>query len=164
MSAFAFNLVLAIAWTLLAGEVSLATLVTGFVVGLLAIAACAPMSPAARAYLHRLVGGARLTAVFGWALVVANLLLARDLLRRRPPFTPGFIRLPLGDGLSPAATVLLGELVSLTPGTLTVDAREDGREIVVHTLYAQDPEAVRRDVERFARLVRIALGAPETRP
>lgn len=68
------------------------------------------------------------------ALVVANLRLARDLLSVRPEFAPGvhFVKLePLGA----VDLLILANLISLTPGTLTVDLSEDSQGIVVHALH-----------------------------
>jgi multicomponent Na+:H+ antiporter subunit E len=154
---FAFNLVLAIVWMLLRSDFSLGGLLVGFLIGFLAIA-FARVDRGSSRYVRATIGIIRLTVGFLGELVVSNLQLARDLLRPRPPFRPGFVRFPIGD-LRPPQTVLLANLVSLTPGTVTVDIREDGRELLVHSLYAGDPEAVRRSMRRLADLIHAALGA-----
>lgn len=56
--------------------------------------------------------------------------------------------------------MLLANLISLTPGTVTVDADDAGDALYVHTLYARDAEAVRRECRSFARLIRAAGGDP----
>lgn len=161
MSHFALNLVLAIVWMLLRSDFSLAGLIIGFAVGFLAIA-FARVVTGQGTYVHAAVGIVRLAFGFLRELVLANLQLAWDLLRPRPPFRPGFVRFPIAD-LGPTETVLLGNLVSLTPGTLTVDIDDDGEVLVVHSLYAADAAAVRRGVRRLADLIHGALGEAPAR-
>jgi multicomponent Na+:H+ antiporter subunit E len=67
------------------------------------------------------------------------------------------VRFEVSD-LSPVETALLANLVSLTPGTLTVDAEDDGSALYIHSLYADDPAAVRRRIGRLARMIRRAGG------
>ncbi len=158
MSHFALNLLLAIVWMLLRSDFSLFGLIVGFTIGFIAIA-FARITPDSHGYVRASFGIVRLVFAFLIELVIANVQLAYDLLRPRPPFRPGFVRFEIAD-LGPAETVLLANLVSLTPGTLTVDIRDDGSELVVHSLYAGDPERVRRGLRRFADLIHAAIGQP----
>ena len=86
-----------------------------------------------------------------------NLQLARDILRPHPPFQPGFLAYDASD-LGPTETVLLANLVSLTPGTISVDLDDLGEMLYVHSLYAGDAEATRRGIRRLANLIHAALG------
>jgi multicomponent Na+:H+ antiporter subunit E len=104
-----------------------------------------------------------LTAEFIRELVIANVHLARDILSPVPPFQPGFVRFDIRD-LGPTQTVLLTNLVSLTPGTLTVDVDDQGDTLYVHTLYAQDPASVRHGIRRFANLIHSATGSDPLPP
>lgn len=53
--------------------------------------------------------------------------------------------------MSPAGAALLGCMVSLTPGTTTIDIDMDRRELLLHVLDASDTDAlvagIRRDFE-----------------
>ena len=98
-----------------------------------------------------------LLATFLVALVAANVRLARDVLRRRPHFTPAFLRVDL-PALGRSGASLLASLVSLTPGSITVDLNEAGDQLYLHTVYAPDPEEARRSVLALARLVAQAAG------
>lgn len=149
MNYFAFNLLLAVIWVLLTG-LGLGSLVLGFILGFLVLAFSRAFISSG-AYVDGVMAVFVLTVVFLRELVEANVRLARDLLRRRPPFRHAFLRVEVGD-LGPARISLLGALVSLTPGTVTVDVTDE-RSIVVHTIYAQDLQSVRQGVLRFARLI-----------
>jgi multicomponent Na+:H+ antiporter subunit E len=157
MNYLALNLLLAIVWMFLYGDFSTGNLVVGFLVGLIGIAFSRPVL-GSRRYVRSVLGVVHLTVEFVRELVVANIHLARDILRPVPPFRPGFIRFDIRD-LGSTQTVLLSNLVSLTPGTLTVDIDEQGNTLYVHTLYAQDPDAVRHGIRRFANLIHRATGS-----
>lgn len=157
--AFVLHLLLALFWMALMGWTG-ANLLIGLAIGLVAIGAGVRVAGSA-AYLRALAAAARLVGAFLLSLVHANLRLARDILRRRPRFAPALICVD-ARGLGPVSTLLLVDLVALTPGSVVVDIDRRGRRLFVHTLYAADEEAARRDARRFARLLRaIAGGEPE---
>jgi multicomponent Na+:H+ antiporter subunit E len=53
---------------------------------------------------------------------------------------PAILAVPL-DVRSPAGIVLFADMVTLTPGTTSLDVSEDGRTLYVHVLDAPDREA-----------------------
>lgn len=53
---------------------------------------------------------------------------------------PAILAVPL-DVRSPAGTVLFADMVTLTPGTTSLEVSADGRTLYVHVLDAPDPEA-----------------------
>lgn len=168
MSYFALNLMLAILWTFVWGDFRFTTFMVGLVVGFLAIAFARPVLGSAR-YVRSITGSLRLLVGFFRELVLANVQLAHDILRPVPPFRPGFIAFDIRD-LGPTETVFLANLISLTPGTLTVDVDDEGYTLYIHSMYAEDPEETRRSIRRLANLVHGALGqdplfptAPEDR-
>jgi multicomponent Na+:H+ antiporter subunit E len=71
---------------------------------------------------------------FLFSVLRANVQLAWDILWHRNRFSHAFFRVDCST-LTPWQTVLLGNLISLTPGSLTLDADEEGRTLYVHTLY-----------------------------
>ncbi len=156
MSFFALNLLLALVWMFLYGDFSIESFLVGMVIGYLALLFSRPFVGSEQ-YVRSVQGIIRLLAVFLYELVAANLQLARDILRPVPPFKPGFISFDVRD-LPPTETVLLANMISLTPGTLTVDSDDEGFTLYVHSLYAQDPEKVRRGFRTFANLIHGAIG------
>jgi multicomponent Na+:H+ antiporter subunit E len=156
VSYFALNLLLAILWIFLWGQFTFPAFVVGLVVGFAAIAFSRAVLGSER-YVRSVFGTVRLVLGFLRELVLANVQLARDILRPVPPFRPGFIAFDIRD-LGPTETVFLSNLVSLTPGTLTVDSDDDGYTLYIHSVYAEDPEETRRSIRRLANLVHGALG------
>lgn len=161
MSNLALNLLLALTWMFLNGDVSLHGLLVGVFLGFLSIAFSQHVPRKAR-HVRAVRGSIRLLVSFLKELVLANLQLARDVLRPELPFHPRHLRLDVRD-LGRTQTVLLANLISLTPGTITVDAEEDGSALYVHTLYAADPEAVQAQMRWLADLILRASG-DEPRP
>ncbi|MBS9719861.1 Na+/H+ antiporter subunit E [Tianweitania sp. BSSL-BM11] len=71
---------------------------------------------------------------------------------------PGIIVYPLRVQ-SDFQIALLANLITLTPGTLTVDVTDDRSRLIIHALDAVDPDAVRADIEQgFERLILEAFG------
>jgi multisubunit Na+/H+ antiporter MnhE subunit len=90
-------------------------------------------------------------ALSGWST-------ARVILAPRGEVQPGFARLAYGD-LGPGAASLLGVLVTLTPGTTSLDIDTERREIHLHLLDSRQTEATLAAIERdFVRPLRALLG------
>lgn len=156
MRYLALNLLLAIIWMLLTGRFTLASFGIGAVVGFLAVAVLSPVV-GGRSYVRAVRGILRLAWHFVKGLVLANLQLARDVLRPEPPFSPGIVMYDARD-LPAIETVLLCTLVSLTPGTLVIDTEENGAVLFLHALHADDPERIRAEIRAIADLIQAALG------
>jgi multicomponent Na+:H+ antiporter subunit E len=66
---------------------------------------------------------------------------------------PGVIAIPL-DAQTDIEITVLANLISLTPGTLSLDVSADRQTLYIHTMYLDDPEAARRGIKRgFERRV-----------
>jgi multicomponent Na+:H+ antiporter subunit E len=66
---------------------------------------------------------------------------------------PGVVAVPL-ELQTDAAITLLANLITLTPGTLSLDVSADRRVLYVHTMYLDDVEQFRREIkEGFERRV-----------
>ena len=90
-------------------------------------------------------------------MIVANFQVARIVLfMPRDKIRSAWVTVPL-DLRSPEAITLLAGTITMTPGTLTADMSACGRALLIHSLHAPDPDAVRDDIKaRYeARLKRI---------
>jgi multicomponent Na+:H+ antiporter subunit E len=75
-----------------------------------------------------------LAVFFARELWGSNLRVAFDILRPRPRVNPAIIAVPLELQKNWSVT-LMANLITLTPGTLSLDLSEDGRVLYVHTMY-----------------------------
>jgi multicomponent Na+:H+ antiporter subunit E len=151
MSQLALNLLLALIWTFLAGSFTFQSILFGFVLGFLALALLRP-AKTTDVYVRGVGGVGRLLLIYAYELTVASLQLARDILSRVPPVRGGFFRFD-ASALSPTKTVVLSNLLSLTPGTLTVDIAEDGDTLYIHTIYANELEKSVASVKLYSDLI-----------
>jgi multicomponent Na+:H+ antiporter subunit E len=61
---------------------------------------------------------------------------------------PGIVAVPLDPRLtSDAQLTLLANLISLTPGTLSLALSEDRRILYVHAMFVEDPDQVREEIK-----------------
>ncbi|MCG8581374.1 MAG: Na+/H+ antiporter subunit E [Bacteroidales bacterium] len=86
-------------------------------------------------------------------LVQANVYIAYDILTPKMHTNPGVVWIPLRVK-SDIGVLLLSNLLSMTPGTLTVDIRPDKSELLVHCLYnASDGKVVDEIEEMQDRII-----------
>jgi multicomponent Na+:H+ antiporter subunit E len=150
--AFLVNLVLALLWAAMVGSVDAAHLVVGFVVAYLVLWALKPLLGDSR-YFEKLPQLVRFTLFFVWELVLSNLRVAWDVVTPRSYRRPGVIAVPL-EARTDAEITLLANLITLTPGTLSLDVSPDRRTLYVHGMFVDDPEQLRRSLkEGFERRV-----------
>ena len=73
-------------------------------------------------------------------LVKSNLTIAYDILSPKNLLNPGFIHYN-STIESDLGLLLLSNLISMTPGTLSVDISEDKTNILIHILHTEDTES-----------------------
>lgn len=73
-------------------------------------------------------------------IVAANLVVARQILGPPGRLRPAFLEVPL-DLRDPFLATLLGSIVSLTPGTVSIDIDRERWVLLVHALHVDDAAA-----------------------
>jgi len=91
--------------------------------------------------LRRPAVALRLAGVVLWDVVVANFQIAILVLGSESRLRPSFLDVPLDIRSRPGAVALAG-IVSLTPGTLSVELSPDARTLRVHAFDLADARAV----------------------
>lgn len=136
---YAVNLLIMLGWAVVTGDWSSLSLVIGFGVGFAALWVARDLFGENR-YHWRVYGAVRLAAYFLYDLVTSSLVVAWDILTPTLHARPRFIEMPL-DAKTDMEIMLTANLISLTPGTLSVDVSPDRRTLLVHAMYAEDAEA-----------------------
>lgn len=149
--------VLVVFWIALWEDPSPANAVGGVVVGIAAML-LAPVRPHQRGLVFRPLAAARLTLFFVWQLVVASLVVAWEVVTPRNRINEAVVAVTLHCD-HPFIITLVANSVSLIPGTLTLEARDDPPTLYVHVLHLKSVEAVRADLRRFEELAVRALVA-----
>lgn len=158
---FLVNLLIAFLWASLVPLFGLADYLIGFGVGFLVIAFYK------RPYIRRTYDLLYFLAYTLWQIVLSNLILAKVILQPRPPINPGIVAIPL-TASSTLEVTTLASVISLTPGTISVDLghNERGERVLyVHILATGDPSTFQTEVkETFERLLlRVTRGVTRGR-
>ncbi|MCP8897054.1 Na+/H+ antiporter subunit E [Shinella daejeonensis] len=144
MRLFLANVVLALLWAAFSGSFTALNFAFGFVLGAFALV------------LIRGHAGSRGYFMQAWKILSLVLLFFRELALSawkvailvaspRMELKPGIFAFPLTVDRDFEIT-LLANLITLTPGTLSVDVSADRRVLYVHALDCSDPAAARRDI------------------
>ena len=132
------TLLLALSWIALTGELTLPNALFGLLLGFGLGRLLAPR-PLSLGVLLRLPQAFSLAVFFLYELILANLRVASLVLSRRPRLRPAILAVPIELEHDWQVT-LLASLVTLTPGTLSIDVSPDARTLYVHFLDLVDPE------------------------
>ena len=145
MNPFIWNLMLALIWAALTGSFSPANLLIGF---LLAYFVLNLMQGATgkSSYYKKMRQLPRFLIWFTWELVVSNLRVASVILTPKIDCKAGMLALPL-DAQTPMEITLFANLITLTPGTLSIDVSDDQKTLYIHAMFIDDPEELRRDLK-----------------
>jgi multicomponent Na+:H+ antiporter subunit E len=150
VSAFVGNILLALTWAAMTGVMSPVNIGVGFFIGYLILFFARDLL-GTRTYALWVLRLLEFGGFFLKELIKANLLVAHDVVTPSHRMRPGVIAVPL-DAETDVEITLLANLISLTPGTITVDVSDDRRMIFIHAMFLEDPEKVRRDIkEGFER-------------
>lgn len=95
-------------------------------------------------------------------LVAANVLVARTVVWGRPPIHPAVVRYTLSVR-SDLRVTLFANLISLTPGVLTLDVDEDAHVLWVHALHVTSPDDLRQHLAELERRFEEAFSAGTSR-
>jgi len=79
-------------------------------------------------------------------LILANIRVAVDILTPKLHLTPSILAIEM-DVKSDIEVLALNNLITMTPGTLSMDISEDRKTIYVHHMYVDDPEACKQEIK-----------------
>lgn len=145
MNLFFFNVFLAFVWALASGTISLLNLVLGFALGYGVLWVAQPLMRPSR-YFRRLPVALRFAGFFLWQLLLSNLRVAYDVVTPHLYMRPGIVAVPL-DAKTDQEITLLANLITLTPGTLSLDVSEDRSTLYVHAMFVDSPDNVRNSIK-----------------
>jgi len=144
MTLFLFNVMLALAWAAVSGSFSQLNLLFGFVLGVFALSLIREQV-GTTGYLERVRRILSLALLFLYELMLSAFRVAVLVLKPRIDVKPGIIAYPLKVDRDLEIT-LLANMITLTPGTLSVDVSHDRRFLYVHALDCSDPEAIKEGI------------------
>lgn len=146
MSLYLINLMLAFAWCAITGSFTLLNLVFGFFLGSGALVLIREQV-GTQHYFSRTWKVASLAMLFVYELVLSAWRVAMLVVAPTIKINPGIISYPLTVDRDFEIT-LLANLITLTPGTLSVDVSPDRKILYVHCIDVPDPEATVQEIKQ----------------
>lgn len=139
------TILLALIWAAITGSYSLPNIVFGFMLGVVALylireqlGAVVPLGRVGRIL--------SLALLFVKELILSAWRVAKLVLSPNMDLKPGIFAYPLKVDRDFEIT-LLANMITLTPGTLSVDVSEDRRLLYVHAIDCSDAAQAKRDIE-----------------
>lgn len=148
---------LALGWIVLHGRFTLGEFLVGYAIGAAIVLLHGKFWPGA-IRVRRPLRLVQLGFVFFGDMIIANLNVAWTVVRPRLDIRPAFVVLPL-DLDDDFRITVLANMISLTPGTLSVDIAPDRSALYIHCLSCTDgKQLVARIKERFEKPLSEAIG------
>ncbi|MGY5849129.1 Na+/H+ antiporter subunit E [Salegentibacter sp. F14] len=144
-SRFVANLLLTFIWVALTGNFALNNYVFGFVLSFFILWLISKEKRKSNYFtiVPKLIA---FVFYFLFELVKANLQVAYEVGTPNLKMKPGIVKVPL-DIQSDIGITLLANMISLTPGTLSLDVSNDKKVLFVHAMYITDKEEFIRGIK-----------------
>lgn len=145
MNYLLLNTSLAFIWMMVTGQFTPTNLLVGFIVGYVTLF-LAQRVIGKTPYFGKTLQALSFLVFFLRELVIANVRVAIDILSPRLRMQPRVVAYPL-DAKTDLEITLIANLISLTPGTLSLDVSDDRRTLYIHVMHAPDADVVRRQIK-----------------
>ena len=145
MNLFTLNLLLGLGLSVLLAQYTLAGFLFGFALAYAALWVTQPLYGPTR-YFQRLPRAISLVGFFFWQLLKSNFRVLWDVVTPSHISRPGIIGIPL-EAKTDLEIMMVANLISLTPGTLSIDLSEDRRTLFVHFMFLEDPDTAREEIK-----------------
>ena len=153
---FLINVLLAFTWCAVQGTFTFVNLLFGFVISSAALWLIREQFGTSK-YFKRTSLIVGLIFLFLKELFLSVLRVAWLVLKPGQSYRPSFISFPL-TVREPHEITLLANLITLTPGTLSVDVSDDNKTLYIHCIDVDDVEELRKDIaDGFERKILEAL-------
>ncbi|EXI80894.1 MAG: Mrp complex subunit E1 [Candidatus Accumulibacter appositus] len=147
------SLMVFVLWAVITNAASFGLLVLGAILAIVIPLLSRNFWPTPRPLL-RPWRGLRFLGLFALDIITANWRVARQIIGPLHRLAPAFVEVPL-DLRDPFIATLLGSIVSLTPGTVSIHVDQQRWVLLVHALDAPDPQALIDEIkERYERALK----------
>jgi len=143
---FLSNILLTFIWVAITGSFEFSNYVFGFVLSFIILYVITQGRGNAKYFkiIPKLIS---FILFFLYELLKANLQVAYDVVTPTFYMKPGIVRVPL-DAETNLEITLLANLITLTPGTLSLDVSDDRKVLYVHAMYISDKEEFIKDIKQ----------------
>ncbi|MCK8517103.1 Na+/H+ antiporter subunit E [Methylonatrum kenyense] len=152
MTLLIWNILLAFAWIALTGNFDARGLIVGFIFGYFTLLVISRASGRRPTYVRKVPQTIGFALFYIWELIKSNIRVAVEVLTPTHTMKPGVIGLKL-ECQSDAAITILANLITMTPGTLSLDVSSDKKVLFIHGMYIDDEEQLRAELKDLQRRV-----------
>ncbi len=146
MTPLLINIALGLGWAALWGEMTAGQLVIGFILGYIVIGIHQKIVGDS-SYYGKVSDMLAFILYFLKELVMSSLWVAYQVLAPSSSLRPGIVAVPL-DAKTEFEIVILANVISLTPGTLSLDVSDDRSTLFVHFMDVESAEAGREEIKQ----------------
>ncbi len=147
INVFLGNIFLPLVWMALTGTFTFANFAVGFAISTLALwLISSPVEVTLIVYITRFLRFIWFLFFFVWELLLANLRVAYEVLTPGYQMRAAIIAIPL-DAKSDLEITVLANLITLTPGTLSLDVSADRKTLYIHAMHVDDIDKFRQDIK-----------------
>jgi multicomponent Na+:H+ antiporter subunit E len=140
-----WNILLAVIWAAVIADTSFGSLIFGYVLGFLVLWLMQPiLGPTGYFKKYGLVF--KLFTYLGKELVRSNLRVAYDVITPTIYMRPGIVAVPL-EARTDMEIALMANMITLTPGTMSLGVSQDRKYLYVHSMFIDDPETLKREIK-----------------
>ena len=143
---FSINMFLAFLWMFLLGSTNMATFVAGFILGAITLFVFSHKTTK-HFYMKTIWAIFKLAVVFIKELIIANIQVLAHVIKPKLDLKPGIIKMSV-DFDTDLELSVLASMITLTPGTLTLDVADDKKSIYIHSIDCSDPDEVVARIRR----------------
>jgi multicomponent Na+:H+ antiporter subunit E len=144
---FLWNILLAFIWAAVTGRFDFSNVLIGMAIGHMVLFIAQPIMGSST-YFSRIRYVLRFALFYIWEMILANLRVAYDVMTPLRRIRPGVLAIPL-EAKTEAEITLLANLITLTPGSVSLDVSSDRRFLYLHAMYIDDLEKYREDVKKI---------------
>ncbi|HEV7331169.1 MAG TPA: Na+/H+ antiporter subunit E [Flavisolibacter sp.] len=133
---FLMNILLTLVWIALTGQLNFTNFLFGYILSFIILWIIA-RGYRERGYFYRVPKIIGFILFFFKELVKANLQVAYEVVTPRFSMKPGIVKIDL-DAKTDLEITLLANLITLTPGTLSLDVSDDRKVLYVHAMHVRN--------------------------
>jgi multicomponent Na+:H+ antiporter subunit E len=147
MKLFLSNILLSFVWVALTGDFYYGNFLIGFIFSFFFLWISTGFNKNETKYFSRVPRAISFFFYFTKEMIKANLFITYDILTIKQHMKPGIVAVPLTASTDLEIT-LFANLITLTPGTFTIDISDDKKIIYVHSIYLYNKEKFVRELKK----------------
>ena len=87
-------------------------------------------------------------------VILSNIRVAHDVLTPTLYMNPKFLRIDIEHDMTDWQLTVLANLITMTPGTLSIDIAEDRKSLFIHAMFIENDEDLKKEVnENYVRRI-----------